>query len=163
MPAVIEDAVTNSTYAKEGPWCWITPKDAQLYFWFIEEWVYMFVSFIALSSTLALLCCVTQEHCARYRCKSHIRWDKMIFVPFLIFYTYFLIQFGLLAIEIPARFYNMQNVGLWYTYAIGQPISKLLVVIASLQLMSTSYNKVKKKPSLIDISQDLNDHIATGT
>ena len=150
MPPVVEHAINNTNiYSKVGPWCWITPESAQIYFWFIEEWVFMFISFIALSSALVMLCCVTRDTHARYRCFPSVWWDKMIFVPFLIFYTYFLMHSALVAIEIAVHIFENCSDWLWYTYAIGKPLSKVLLVIASLQLMSTSYRMVQKRPPLL--------------
>ena len=158
MPPVVERAITNGTYGKDGPWCWIASKNAQIHFWFIEEWAYMLISFAALSSSLAVLCCVTREVNAKYRCfPNSIWWNKTIFVPFFIFYTYFMMQFVLVVIEIIIQLFDKETQWLWYIYAVGKPVSKILVVVASLQLMSTSYRTVKNKQNLLSHDADTVD------
>ena len=151
MPYVVQHT-SKGEYDKVGPWCWIKPKSAQIRFWFIEECAYMLISFIALTSSLILLCCVTREEQKRFPkgCFQEIWWDKLIFVPFLIFYFYFLLQFVFIAIDIILRMTTYDFKWLWYVYSIGKPISKVLVVISALQLMSTSYRVVKKRPPLIE-------------
>ena len=165
LPPVVQAVTTNGTYDKVGPWCWISPVEAHLHFWFIEECVYMFISLIALTSSLLLLCCcVTREEEKRWpkKCFRTIWWDKLILVPFLIFYVYFLIQFGFIAIE-PMIHPDGELIKdrtklewVWYLYSIGKPISKVLVVMSALQLMSTSYRVVKKKDRF-NIAKNLED------
>lgn len=149
MPYVIKHTEGGS-YGKVGPWCWIKPEKAQKYFWFIEEWVYISISFITLTSALILLCCVTRQQHKRYRCFPHIWWDKSVFVPFLFFYAYFLLQFVFMVIEVLVRLYKKDIQWLWYTYAIGKPVSKILLIVAALQLMSTSFRVVKRREPLIE-------------
>ena len=154
MPPVVRASIRNGRYDKVGSWCWIDPSNAHCYFWFIEECVFMLISFIALTSSLLLLCCcVTREEEKRWpkKCFRTIWWDKLILVPFLIFYVYFLIQFGFIAIEpkihptCTLKEKPTELLWVWYIYSIGKPISKVLVVASALQLMSTSYRVVKKK------------------
>ena len=56
-----------------------------------------------------------------------------------------MMQFILVAAETLVRLVYKDNVHQWllYIYAVGKPVSKILVVIGSLQLMSTSYRIVK--------------------
>ena len=155
MPYVVHHT-SKGEYDKVGPWCWIRPMSAQIRFWYIEEGVYMLISFIALTSSFILLCCITCEEQNRFPkgCFKRIWWDKLIFVPFLIFYFYFLLQFVFIAIDIILHTLLNNNINklkwLWYVYSIGKPICKVLVVISALQLMSTSYRVVKKRPPLIE-------------
>ena len=136
-------------YGKEGPWCWIPDSDAQLYFWFIEDWVFMSISFVLQTAALVTLCCVTRHQHTKWRCFPKIWWDRMVFVPFLFFYIYFLLQFIFLAMEILVRRFEKNIKELWFAYAIAEPLSKLLLVVAALQLMSSSYRIVKKKDKLV--------------
>ena len=140
---------SGGNYTVEGPWCWIQPKSAQKYFWFFEEWVYMGVSTVTLSIALFILLCVTRPPTARFRICPGTHWDKTVLVPFGIFLFYFVLQFALMVIEILVRFCNNSNKALWYTYAIGKPLSKIFLVIAALQLMSTSQRMGKKEGGLL--------------
>ena len=132
-------------YGVEGPWCWIKPKSAQKDFWFYEEWMFMGVSLIALVSSLFVLLCVTRSQGAKFRICHQTKWDKTILVPFGIFLFYFALQFTLMAVEVLVRICDNSNEALWFTYAIGKPLSKVLLVVAALQLMSTSYRMGGKR------------------
>ena len=85
-----------------------------------------------------------------YRPCPSIWWDKTVLVPFLIFLFYFVLQFALLIIEIFVRICKYSDPELWYTYAIGKPLSKIFLVAAVLQLMSTSYRMGKKSRGLLE-------------
>ena len=133
-------------YGVQGPWCWIKPLAAQKDFWFYEEWVLMGISSIALILALVFLLCVTQSRDAKFRLCKSIKWDKTILVPFSIFFLYFILQFALMVVEILVRICDdNSNNALWFTYAIGKPLAKILLVVAALQLMSTSYRMGRKK------------------
>ena len=128
-------------YGLDGPWCWIKPAEAQKHFWFLEEWMYMGLGSVALLAAFAVLLCailLPQNSRVRIICRCP-KWDKTIIVPFLIFFLYFVLQFALMAVEILVRICHNSDSALWFTYAIGKPLSKILVVWAALQLMSTSY------------------------
>ena len=146
-PYFVKIARSNDTYSygETGPWCWIKPERAQEDFWFYEEWTYMGISLFALFAAYVLLCCVTRDQEAKYRCLSSVWWDRTILVPYTIFVFYFLLQFGIMAVEYLIRICKNSDKALWYTYAIGKPLSKIFLVIAALQLMSTSYRMGKKK------------------
>ena len=144
-PDIVELADSNFTYGRAGPWCWIKPELAQKDFWFYEEWVYMGISSVTLVASFIFLVCVTRDKYAKYRCCQSIWWDSTILVPFSIFFTYFLLQFAIMAIEYLVRVCENNEHSLWYTYAIGKPLSKILLVAAALQLMSTRYRHGKKK------------------
>ena len=154
-PYFVEQAGPNSNnsisfgYGDVGPWCWIKPEEAQKDFWFYEEWTYMLISFVALLAGFIFLCCVVRNPMGNYRPFPSIWWDKTVLVPFSIFLVYFILQSGLLIIEILVRLCKNSDQALWYTYAIGKPLSKILLIIASLQLMSTSYRMGKKGRSLL--------------
>ena len=63
----------------------------------------------------------------------------------LISYTRFLFQpVSIMSIEYLVCFCENNEHGLWYTCAIGKPLSKILLVAAALQLMSTRYRHGKK-------------------
>ena len=137
-------------YGDVGPWCWIMPEPAQKDFWFYEEWVFMGVSSVALLAAFVFLCCVVRSPHSKYRPCPSIWWDKTVLVPFLIFLFYFVLQFALLIIEIFVRICKYSDPELWYTYAIGKPLSKIFLVAAALQLMSTSYRMGKKSRGLLE-------------
>ena len=132
-------------YALDGPWCWIKPVMAQKHFWLFEEWMYMGVTTVALVCSLIVLLCVIRPSHAKFRPCPDVRWDKTVMVPFGIFFVYFVVQFGLMVVEILVRLCGNSDDALWYTYAIGKPLSKILLVIAALQLMSTSYRMGKRR------------------
>ena len=140
----------DNGYGVVGPWCWIVTKPAQNYFWFYEEWVLMFVGLLGVFSALVLFCIVVRDPKGNNRPCKTIWWDKTIMVPFSIFLFYFVLQLMLLVVEICVRLKNMDNTGLWYTYAIGKPLSKVLLVLASLQMMSTSYRLGIKKQTVTE-------------
>ena len=126
MPHVVQTSNEEYIYVKVKLWCWINPKSAhvQIHFWIIEEGASMLISFIALTSSLILLCCVTCEEQNRFPkgCFKKIWWDKLIFLPFLIFYFYFLLQFMFIAIDIILRTtkcndFRCMHTWLWYIYA----------------------------------------------
>ena len=131
-------------YGRDGAWCWIKPAEAQKYFWFFEEWMYMGLSLVALLAAFGVLLCVVRSQDARLPIDRQTKWDKTILVPFGIFLTYFVVQFALMVIEILVRICQNSNDPLWFTYAIGKPLSKILLVVAALQLMSTSYRMGRK-------------------
>ena len=132
-------------YGVEGPWCWIKPMSAQRDFWFLEEWMYMGLSSVVLLISLVILLCVVRSREAKFRICKRVKWDKTVLVPFFIFLVYFILQFALMIVEILVRICDNSNNALWFTYAIGKPLSKILLVVAALQLMSTSYRMGKKK------------------
>ena len=132
-------------YGVEGPWCWIKPMSAQRNFWFLEEWMYMGLSSVVLFISLIILLCVVRSREAKFRICKRVKWDKTVLVPFLIFLAYFILQFALMIVELLVRICDNSNNALWFTYAIGKPLSKILLVVAALQLMSTSYRMGRKK------------------
>ena len=131
-------------YGSDDAWCWIKPAGAQKHFWFFEEWMYMGLSLVALLAAFGVLLCMVRSQDARLRIDRQTKWDKTILVPFGIFLTYFVVQFALMVIEILVRICHNSNDPLWFTYAIGKPLSKILLVVAALQLMSTSYRMGRK-------------------
>ena len=99
MPHVVQ--MSNEEYVKVKLWCWINPKSAhvQIHFWFIEEDASMLISFIALTSSLILLCYFTREEQNRFSkgCFKNIWW---IFVHCKKWVVILTIRYGYLSCNI---------------------------------------------------------------
>ena len=147
-PPYFVESSDSTGYGDIGPWCWIKPEQAQKNFWFYEEWTYMFISSVLLLVGLVFACCIVRNPQKKYRPFPSIWWDTTVLVPFSIFLVYFILQSGLLIIEILVRLCRNSDQALWYTYAIGKPLSKIFLIIASLQLMSISYRMGNKNEGI---------------
>ena len=154
MPAA---ANREGGYGKSGPWCWLRFNRAQLHFWFIEDWILHLLTLFVLTVALVMLCYCTRNPHERSRRFPTIWWDKMILVPFLLFYVTFVLIFSFTGIELFARIFKQDIDILWYVYAAINPLSKLVVIVSSLQLMSTSYRIVEKKSPLVGQMQKLTE------
>ena len=125
-------------YGSSGPWCWITHSAMYGYFFYLE-WAFLILCLALVFPTFIVLCCVTRENYGRRRGLQSAQWAKTIFIPYLIFCCYILLPVMISVIEYLVHLCKDNNLGLWYTDAIGKPLSKLFVITASLLLMSCDF------------------------
>lgn len=123
----------------DGPWCWREKSRVNGFYYYLE-WAFMASCVLVCLPTSIFLCLITTDRYTNRRLLPSIRLKKTIFLPYLMFCFSIIVRIIISAVDFRCIATIIHcNKSFSYTDAIGKPLSKLSIIIASLLFLSVDF------------------------